>query len=219
MLLIASFYNCKSNEGDDESKKKYLSLAGLCELGQAVAAQLDQEVAQTYLALVMLKQTATTATVTVPPLAILCDEMKPKLPQVKPKLVPLERLLELELELSQATIVCPSPSSPFSSSASAFVSVPADYYVELPYAPLEDDYNRLGEKLLSLSGLGELDVLGEGGIGWQDRGPVVIVPPPTEPALAMFLAHALVHYLQDSEVWSALYVVAKEQPLMLACWD
>ena len=219
MLLIASFYNCKSNEGDDESKKKYLSLAGLCELGQAVAAQLDQEVAQTYLALVMLKQTANSTTVVaVPPPATFCEEMKPELPQVKPKLVPLTRLLELELELSQATIVCPSP-SPFSSSASVFVSVPADYYVELPYAPLEDDYNRLGEKLLSLSGLGELDVLGEGGIGWQDRGPVVIVPPPTEPALAMFLAHALVHYLQDSEVWSALYVVAKEQPLMLACWD
>jgi hypothetical protein len=73
-----------------------------------------------------------------------------------------------------------------------------------------DDYNRVGEQLLSVAGLDSPDR------GWQDKGTVVIIPP-NNPVLAAFLAHAIVHYLSDA--WSPLWLVTNSNPLQMTEWD
>ena len=52
---------------------------------------------------------------------------------------------------------------------------------------------------------------------WQDGGPVVIIPPP-DPVLALFLGHAITHYLAF-DVYEPLYIVTTVQPLTLTEWD
>lgn len=52
---------------------------------------------------------------------------------------------------------------------------------------------------------------------WQDSGPVVIIPPP-DPVLALFLGHAITHYLAF-DVYEPLYIVTTVQPLTLTEWD
>ncbi|HEX2912265.1 MAG TPA: hypothetical protein VH186_15765 [Chloroflexia bacterium] len=75
-----------------------------------------------------------------------------------------------------------------------------------------DNFNRIGELLLHSLGLKDTQT------GWQDAGPVAIIPP-TDPILNLFLGHAIVHYLSDSGAWSSLYVVTHLDPLTLQEWD
>lgn len=87
-------------------------------------------------------------------------------------------------------------------------------WVELAYNPIDCNFNRVGEELLKAAGLDSFDTE----VGWQDRGPVVILPP-TNPVLCTFLSHAIVHYLCDGGAWSAFYVVTSLDPLRLQEWD
>lgn len=99
------------------------------------------------------------------------------------------------------------------------------------------DYNRLGEQLLLAAGLGSPEVFeqlplpfttptstdkltdydyewgfeakaeAEAEVGvWNDRGPVVIIPP-SDPVLSMFIGHALTHLLQAGDIWSPVYIL------------
>jgi hypothetical protein len=86
--------------------------------------------------------------------------------------------------------------------------------VELRYAPAECNFNRVGEELLKAAGLDSTDIE----VGWQDSGPVVIIPP-TDPVLCLFLSHSIVHYLSDGGAWSALYVATNLDSLQLQEWD
>jgi hypothetical protein len=44
-------------------------------------------------------------------------------------------------------------------------------------------------------------------------------PPISETAFCIFLGHAIFHYLQDEDVWTALHIVSSLSPLMLEQWD
>ena len=86
--------------------------------------------------------------------------------------------------------------------------------VELIFDRAECNFNRVGEELLKAAGLDSFDTE----VGWQDSGPVVIFPP-SDPLLCVFLSHAIVHYLADGGAWSAFYVVTNPDPLQLQEWD
>jgi hypothetical protein len=97
------------------------------------------------------------------------------------------------------------------------------------------DYNRLGEQLLLAAGLGSPEVFeqpplpfttstptdkpadydyewgfeaeAEAEAGeWNDRGPIVIIPP-SDAVLSMFIGHALTHLLQAGDIWSPVYIL------------
>ena len=86
--------------------------------------------------------------------------------------------------------------------------------VELIFDRATCNFNRVGEELLKAAGLDSFDTE----VGWQDSGPVVIFPP-SDPLLGVFLSHAIVHYLADGGAWSAFYVVTNLDPLQLQEWD
>ena len=86
---------------------------------------------------------------------------------------------------------------------------------DLGYDPLTCEFNRLGETLLRLVGLD--NQTSEDG-WWQDSGPVVMIPP-MDSVVSLFLAHAIVHYLTDTGAWSALYILTYFDPIRLQEWD
>lgn len=103
------------------------------------------------------------------------------------------------------------------------------YY--LPLLP-NDNYNSYAEQLLHAVGLfsdshhqyaleewRNTTTEWEGALveieaGWQDQGPVVIIPP-ADPVLALFMGHAITHYLSSDHalVEESLYVMTSPLPL------
>lgn len=79
-------------------------------------------------------------------------------------------------------------------------------WAQLPTMPLtysvgaSSNFNRVGEALLELAGLSY-----DSEKGWRDRGMVVLIPP-QDSALSLFLGHAISHYLQSGCFSSNLYI-------------
>lgn len=195
----------------------------LFELGLTIAAELRESAEATYLTCVIPQ-----------PQPLSHPQPTPYL-SLKPKAVKLSSLLD---DLSQHW-----PAADTSS-----VAVLPDEAVSLVnYSPVSSNYNRVGEQLVGRVGFDDLFfdfALTNNLIGGEQplpppthiprvseaavtllsasevigRGPVVIIPP-QDPVLALFVGHALTHILQDGYFWSSLYVLTSQNPLVLQEWD